>query len=237
VVTFVNAPLKVGRGSNATLQAKTAPNTSCTIDFSEANRGRHESLMAPHPTFRPSAKQLAQVVPVQFLIPAIVFAAAQMYLARLTAPATTAIAFIASLAVFTSVLCWIAFVRNARVSVSEDGDVTVVDWLGRLRFRAPQSRVRLELLSIRDFGLKRDVAILAVRNGSAAVPLWREIWGDNVIRGLSHQLGEETGKTAFRSVSKRAFRGRYPHIRSENLPAIAVIVVFVLAVAVVVSRQ
>lgn len=31
-VTFVNAPLTVGRGSNATLQAKTAPNTSCSIE-------------------------------------------------------------------------------------------------------------------------------------------------------------------------------------------------------------
>ena len=210
--------------------------TGC-VDFDKASSGRHESLMAPDPTFRPSAKQLAQVVPAQFLIPAIVFAAAQIYLARLTAPAATAIAFIASLAVFIAVLCWITFVRNASVSVGEDGEVTVVDWRGRLRFKAPQSRVRLELLSIRDFGLKRDVAILAVRNGSAAVPLWREIWGDNVIRGLARQLGDGTGKTAFRSVSKRTFRGRYPHIRSENLPAIAVIVMFVLAVAVVVSRQ
>jgi hypothetical protein len=32
VVTFVNAPLTVGRGSNATLQVKTAPNTSCSIE-------------------------------------------------------------------------------------------------------------------------------------------------------------------------------------------------------------
>ena len=32
VVTFVNAPLTVGRGGNATLQAKTAPNTSCSIE-------------------------------------------------------------------------------------------------------------------------------------------------------------------------------------------------------------
>ncbi len=32
MVTFVNAPLTVGRGSNATLQAKTAPNMSCSIE-------------------------------------------------------------------------------------------------------------------------------------------------------------------------------------------------------------
>jgi micrococcal nuclease len=32
VVTFVNAPLTVGRGSNATLQVRTAPNTSCSIE-------------------------------------------------------------------------------------------------------------------------------------------------------------------------------------------------------------
>lgn len=32
VVTFVNAPLTVGRGSNATLQVKTAANTSCSIE-------------------------------------------------------------------------------------------------------------------------------------------------------------------------------------------------------------
>jgi len=32
MVTFVNAPLTVGRGSTATLQAKTAPNTSCSIE-------------------------------------------------------------------------------------------------------------------------------------------------------------------------------------------------------------
>ena len=32
VVTFLNAPLTVSRGSNATLQAKTAPNTSCSIE-------------------------------------------------------------------------------------------------------------------------------------------------------------------------------------------------------------
>lgn len=32
VVTFVNAPLTVGRGGNATLQVKTAPNTPCSIE-------------------------------------------------------------------------------------------------------------------------------------------------------------------------------------------------------------
>jgi micrococcal nuclease len=32
VVTFVNAPLMVARGNNATLQVKTAPNTSCAIE-------------------------------------------------------------------------------------------------------------------------------------------------------------------------------------------------------------
>lgn len=32
VVTFLNAPLAVKRGSNATLQAKTVPNTSCAIN-------------------------------------------------------------------------------------------------------------------------------------------------------------------------------------------------------------
>jgi hypothetical protein len=32
VVTFVNAPLTVARGSNATLQIKTAANTSCSIE-------------------------------------------------------------------------------------------------------------------------------------------------------------------------------------------------------------
>jgi hypothetical protein len=32
VVTFINAPLTGGRGSNATLQVKTAPNTSCSIE-------------------------------------------------------------------------------------------------------------------------------------------------------------------------------------------------------------
>jgi len=31
-VTFVNAPLTVARGQNATLQVKTAPNTSCSIE-------------------------------------------------------------------------------------------------------------------------------------------------------------------------------------------------------------
>jgi hypothetical protein len=32
VVTFLNAPLTVAHGQNATLQAKTAPNTSCSIE-------------------------------------------------------------------------------------------------------------------------------------------------------------------------------------------------------------
>lgn len=32
VVTFVNAPLTIKRGSNATLQVRTAPNTSCSIE-------------------------------------------------------------------------------------------------------------------------------------------------------------------------------------------------------------
>jgi hypothetical protein len=32
VVTFLNAPLTVPRGSNATLQVNTAPNTSCSIE-------------------------------------------------------------------------------------------------------------------------------------------------------------------------------------------------------------
>ena len=31
-VTFVNGPLTVAHGSNATLQVKTAPNTSCSIE-------------------------------------------------------------------------------------------------------------------------------------------------------------------------------------------------------------
>src|SRR5260370_16904988 len=118
------------------------------VDFDKASSGRHESLMAPDPTFRPSAKQLAQVVPAQFLIPAIVFAAAQIYLARLTAPAATAIAFIASLAVFIAVLCWITFLRNASVTVGQDGEVTVVDCRGRRRSKAPPSPGRLALLSI-----------------------------------------------------------------------------------------
>jgi hypothetical protein len=37
VVTFVNAPLTVKRGSNATLQAKTASNTSCSIEVDYAS--------------------------------------------------------------------------------------------------------------------------------------------------------------------------------------------------------
>jgi micrococcal nuclease len=32
LVTFLNAPLTVARGSNATLQVKTAPTTSCSIE-------------------------------------------------------------------------------------------------------------------------------------------------------------------------------------------------------------
>jgi micrococcal nuclease len=37
VVTFLNAPLTVSRGSNATLQVKTAPNTSCSIQVDYAS--------------------------------------------------------------------------------------------------------------------------------------------------------------------------------------------------------
>jgi micrococcal nuclease len=37
VVTFVNAPLTVGRGSNATLPVKTVANTSCAIDVEYAS--------------------------------------------------------------------------------------------------------------------------------------------------------------------------------------------------------
>jgi hypothetical protein len=32
VVTFLNAPITAARGLNATLQVKTAPNTSCSIE-------------------------------------------------------------------------------------------------------------------------------------------------------------------------------------------------------------
>ncbi len=194
-------------------------------------------MMASAPVFRPRAKQLAQIVPIRYLIPALVFASVQVYLARLNPQTATALAFVALFGVLALLLGWFSFVRNAKVSVATDGDVTVVDWLGRLRFRAPRARVRLDLVSVRDLGQKRDVAILTVNDGTAAVPLWREIWGDDVIRALVHLLGEGAATSVFRQLSKRAFRERYPHLHSENLAAIGVVVVCVLAVAIVVSRS
>jgi hypothetical protein len=191
--------------------------------------------MALDPTFRPRAKQLIRVVPIHFLLPALLFVSAQLYLAKLTAAAAVALACVAFAAILVLAMGCLAFLRNARVSVAGDGDVTVVDWLGRVRFKVPRAQVRLELLSVQYYGLRRDVAILSERDGKAAAPIWPASWGGDAIRGLARLLREGTGNAAFRLVSKRTFRDRYPQIRLENLPVIGLVVVCVLAVAVAVA--
>jgi hypothetical protein len=95
---------------------------------------------------RPSAKAMLRYAP---LLPAVfIFAAGQLYLARLTPGGATGFAAIVLLAALAFTLGWLAFLRNARVCL-ESEDVTVFDWLGRVAFKAPRTDIRLESFAIR----------------------------------------------------------------------------------------
>jgi hypothetical protein len=140
------------------------------------------------------------------------------------------------LAVLALGLGWLAFLRNARVSVNGD-DVIVHDWLGRVVLQAPRTQVRLELVSVQWWGRYHDGAILANVDGNDAVAVWRETWGPKAIRNLASQLRDVAGHSKHQTLTAEALRKQYPQVRLANLPAIGVVVVLVLSVAVVLSGR
>jgi hypothetical protein len=196
--------------------------------------GQPDELVAPVRTYRPSAKAMLGVLALGPV--ALIFTGVQLHLAGLRAGTATAFAVVNLLAVLALGLGWLAFLRNARVSVNSD-DVIVHDWLGRVVLQAPRTQVRLELVSVQWWGRYHDGAILAIVDGSDAVAVWRETWGPKAIRNLASQLRDVAGQSKHRTLTADALRKQYPQVRLANLPAIAVVVVLVVSIAVVLTRQ
>src|SRR5258708_5628818 len=163
----------------------------------------------------------------------VVFTGAQLHLTGLRAGTATAFALVNLLALLALGLGWLAFLLNARVSFNGE-DVIVYDWLGRVGLKAPRTQVRLELVSVHWWGRYHDGAILAKVDGSHAVAVWRETWGPKAIRNLASQFA---GHSKHRMLTADDLRKQYPQIRLANLPAIGVVVVLVLSIAVVLSRR
>jgi hypothetical protein len=163
----------------------------------------------------------------------LVFVGGQLYLARLTAGTATSFAIIVLLGFCAFGVGWLAFLRNAKVSVASD-EVIVFNWLGRVSLKAPRAQLHLDLVSVHYWGRYRDGAILANPDGNDAVVLWRETWGANPIRNLSRQFHDVKGHS-HRLLSARMFRNQYPQVRLENFPAIGLAILVVLAVVLALS--
>lgn len=190
----------------------------------------------PH-TLRPSPKQVWRTIPLPLLIGGLIFGSVQLYLANVSPPALAEVAVVGAVGVGCLAISSLAFFRNARVTVGPTGEVTVVDWLGRQRLKEPLAEIELELLSVRTLGFARLGAILSVRGGTAAVPIWRDTWGDDAIRRLRRLFASKDGADAVHEVNYRALQQKYPHVHPENIGAIAAMVAFVLVLAVVLSRR
>jgi hypothetical protein len=191
-------------------------------------------------TFRPSPMQVWHTIPLPLLIGGLIFGSLQLFLANLSPPALVSVAVVEAVGVGGLVISSLAFFRNARIIVTPTGEVAVIDWLGRQRLKAPLAELDLELLSVRTLGFARSGAILSVRGGTAAVAIWRDTWGDDVIRRLRRFFAGKDGaddSVAVHQVSHRALQQKYPHVHPENIGAIAAIVAFVLVLAVVLSHR
>lgn len=170
---------------------------------------------------------------------ALAFASIQLYLARLNSEQAILAALIIALGVMTLIGGYLLFLRRASVTVSET-DVIVNDWLGRRRLHAQRTQVNMRLISVRDMGIADDFAVLwaKVPTGEVtAVLLRRTAWGDQALSSLRSNLHGRDGELNFRLTSKRALTEEFPRVHTQNLPAIAVVVVVVLLFAIVLSRN
>jgi hypothetical protein len=162
----------------------------------------------------------------------------QLYLARLGSTRTVVVAVAIAVTLLAVLVGYSVFLLRARVIVSND-DVTVIDWLGRQTFRSERRRTHLRLISVTDMGINDDFAIIWARQAggeSIAVLLRRIAWGSGAISKLRIALNDREGALHFRPVSKRDLGVEFPKIHTQNLPAIAAIVVMVLLVAILITR-
>jgi hypothetical protein len=170
---------------------------------------------------------------------ALAFASIQFYLARLNSGKAILAASIIALGTIILVGGYLVFLRRAHVAIS-GGNVVLYDWLGRKRFHAESARVSLRLVSVRDMGIADDFAVLWTKSTTgeiSAVLLRRAAWGDQALAALRAHLHGRDGELNFRTVSKRALAEEFPRVHVQNLPAIAIVVLVILLVAIIVSRQ
>jgi hypothetical protein len=169
---------------------------------------------------------------------AVAFAAMQLYLARLGSTRTAVVAVAIAVTLLAVLVGYLVFLLRARVIVSDD-DVTVIDWLGRQTFRSERRSAHLRLISVTDMGIKDDFAIIWARQASGesiAVLLRRVAWGNEAISKLRIALNHREGGLHFRPVSKRDLSVEFPKLYTQNLPAVAAIVVMVLLIAILITR-
>jgi hypothetical protein len=167
------------------------------------------------------------------------FAAAQFYLARLTTAKATLAALLIGFGAVVLVIGYMLFLWRANVRISRE-EVVVHDWLGRQRFRAIRGGVNLRLVSVRDLGIAEEFGVLWAKHatgGISAVLLRRVAWGDGALSALRAQIDGRDGEMNFRPVSKRALAQEFPQLHVQNIPAIAVVVLVIVLLAIVVSRQ
>jgi hypothetical protein len=184
--------------------------------------------------WRPSTRQAWRTIPLPLIGGALVFGFTQLYLMNLAASEAVAMTVVGIIAVAVIAVCGVAFFRNSAVRVTDDRRIAVVDWLGRERLTGSIDDLQVELVSVRTLGFTRHGAVLSIR-GNGAVPLWRDVWGDEAIRGVVRSALEHSVMPE--AISARALRKRYPGVHSENFAAIAGVVIFILALAVIISRH
>ena len=166
------------------------------------------------------------------------FAATQFYLARLTTTKATLAASLIGIGAAVLVVGYALFLWRANVRIAGD-EVVVHDWLGRQRFRARRGDVSLRLVSVRGMGIPEEFGVLWAKQETgdiSAVLLRRVAWGDGALSVLRAQLHGRSDELNFRPVSKRVLAREFPKLHVQNLPAITVVVVVIVLLAIVVSR-
>jgi hypothetical protein len=127
------------------------------------------------------------------------------------------------------------FLTRTRIVVTE-GRIIVRDWLGRIRFQGDRGHANLRFVSVRDVGIAEEFAILSHDNGTDAYLMRRAAWGDRALMELSTALGGgRERQLRYHPVSKAALRRDFPALHIQNIPAIAMVVVVVLLLAVAIN--
>jgi hypothetical protein len=167
------------------------------------------------------------------------FAATQFYLARLTTTKATLAASLIGFGAAVLIIGYALFLSRANVTIS-GAEVVVHDWLGRQRFRSKRNGVNFRLVSVRDMGIPEEFGVLWAKQETgdiSAVLVRRVPWGDSAFSSLRAHIHGRNGELNFRPVSKRALAQEFPQLHVQNLPAIAVVVLVIVLLAIVVSRQ